>query len=263
MKRIVVFMYHALYDGAQELERIAPPDRPYALSVNQFTLQMDWLVASGIPVLSLGQAGADPKHLPQHAVLLTFDDGHDSGYRHALPLLRERGLSATFFVTTDFVAGRRGFCSWEQLAEMARCGMAVQSHGRTHRFFDDLSDAEAREELVSAKTAIERVTGAQVGAISFPGGRYRPRDLALGAGAGYRLFFTSAAGANAPEAFACAAPIRRIAVKRNTTLSSFSRYAAAAPSALIGAAAIAGVKRVVRYVAGNRLYQRLYERLSS
>ena len=235
-------MYHALYDGAQEFERIAPPDRPYALSVNQFALQMDWLVASGIPVLSLGQASADAKRLPRHAVLLTFDDGHDSGYRHALPMLRERGLSATFFVTTDFVAGRRGFCSWEQLAEMARFGV---------------------RQIVSAKTAIECGTGGQVGAISFPGGRYRPRDLALAAGAGYRLFFTSAAGANSPEAFACAAPIRRIAVKRNTTLSSFSRYAAAAPSALIGAAAIASVKQVVRYIAGNRLYQRLYERLSS
>jgi peptidoglycan/xylan/chitin deacetylase (PgdA/CDA1 family) len=256
-------MYHALYDGAQEFDRIAPPDRPYALSVDQFTLQMDWLVGSGIPVVSLAQASAGGDCLPQHAVLLTFDDGHDSGYRHALPLLRDRGLSATFFVTTDFVAGRLGFCSWTQLAEMSRYGMAIQSHGRTHRFFDDLSDAEAREELVSAKTAIERGTGGHVHAISFPGGRYRIRDIGLGTGAGYRLFFTSAVGVNSPEAFTRATPIRRIAVKRTTTLASFTRYARAAPSALIGAAAIAGAKRIVRHIAGNRLYQRLYERLSS
>lgn len=41
------------------------------------------------------------------AVAITIDDGYHDGYRHALPALRARDLSATFFVPTDLVGGSR------------------------------------------------------------------------------------------------------------------------------------------------------------
>jgi peptidoglycan/xylan/chitin deacetylase (PgdA/CDA1 family) len=260
VSRIVVFMYHALYDGERARQELGLVDRPYAISVQAFEQQLDFLKAAGIPVLSARQLVPEVANLPEAGVLLTFDDGHASGYQHAAPRLGERGLSGIFFVTSDFIGRRSGFCSWSQLAEMASAGMAVQAHGRTHRFFDDLDTAEARAELVEARAAIESGAGGRVSAISFPGGRYQARDLRLGREAGYRLFFTSEAGANCPEAFAGSAPIRRLVVTERTGLETFARLVTAERAALMRVSMTVGIKTIVRRMVGNRIYQRVSER---
>ena len=41
--------------------------------------------------------------LPPYALSLTFDDGYANNYEEAYPILREAGVPATFFITTDFV----------------------------------------------------------------------------------------------------------------------------------------------------------------
>ena len=50
-----------------------------------------------------GLAGEGP--LPERAVALTFDDGYANNAEVAAPLLRARGLPATFFLTTGFLDG--------------------------------------------------------------------------------------------------------------------------------------------------------------
>src|SRR6185312_11876791 len=57
-------------------------------------------------------------------VQLTFDDGNLSDINHALPALRERGLTATFFV----VAGRIGtahFLDEDDIRMLAAEGMTI------------------------------------------------------------------------------------------------------------------------------------------
>jgi hypothetical protein len=51
-------------------------------------------------VLECVEAG---RRLPRRAVLVTFDDGYDDNYRIAFPILRELGMSAMFFVSTDHI----------------------------------------------------------------------------------------------------------------------------------------------------------------
>jgi peptidoglycan/xylan/chitin deacetylase (PgdA/CDA1 family) len=52
-------------------------------------------------------------------VVLTFDDGYREMHDVVLPLLRARGLTATFFVATGFV-DRPHLAWWDELAWMAR-----------------------------------------------------------------------------------------------------------------------------------------------
>ncbi len=76
-----------------------------------------------------GRAPLRPK-----TVLLTFDDGRASLYRVAYPLLQRYGYQAVGFVVPTFV-GKRNFCSWQQLKEMAASGVVdIQSHTLCHRF---------------------------------------------------------------------------------------------------------------------------------
>ena len=43
------------------------------------------------------------KRLPPNAIVVTFDDGYDDNYHVALPILRELGIPATFFVSTGHI----------------------------------------------------------------------------------------------------------------------------------------------------------------
>jgi peptidoglycan/xylan/chitin deacetylase (PgdA/CDA1 family) len=260
----MVLMYHALYASATEREAIDPEDRPYAVAVSEFLRQLDLLVELGIPVVR-PQSSPTPAQATASEVdvLLTFDDGHGSNYRTAYPLLRERGLGALFFVTSDFIGARRGFCSARELREMAEGGMTIGSHGKTHRFFDDLSPAETAAEYRQSKDAIERYTGQAVTSLSFPGGRFRRSQIATGLAAGYRLFFSSRVGANNVAAFSDGGIIRRVAIRDATSLAEFAKIARGDWRWLARAQTIAGAKAIIRRIAGNRLYHAMYERLST
>lgn len=259
MSGIVVLMYHALYDGSAEREAIAEADRPYALPVATFRAQLDHLRALGLPILD--PAALAPA-VPPRGVLLTFDDGHASNYRHAFAVLRERGHSAVFFVTTDFIDRRPGFCTWAQLREMSEAGQHIGSHGRTHRFFEDLDEAPARAEFADSKAAIAGGCGTMPSMLSFPGGRFHPSQLALGRAAGFRWFFSSEVGRNRPERFASGQPIRRVAIREATSAHAFGQLASGRGVAFWRAATAGRAKRGAQRLLGNRLYHSLYERLA-
>jgi peptidoglycan/xylan/chitin deacetylase (PgdA/CDA1 family) len=262
MGRVMVLMYHALYGDTAELAGIDPADRPYAVSLHAFRAQLDWLAAAGIPVCD-PCAPQDRSKQDGVRVVLTFDDGHASNFHHAYPMLRERGIVGVFFVTTDFIGLRPGFCAWQQLQEMVAGGMRVGSHGKTHRFLDDLDREEAGFEMAASRDAIANGVGQAPTLLSFPGGRYRSDLLPLGRGAGYELFFSSDAGANRTAALKPGALLRRMAIRDDTEMVAFAGIAGAAPLTLARARAVGAMKTALRRIVGNRLYHALYERIST
>lgn len=260
MSRVVVLMYHALYRGEHEYADIGHAERPYAVSVETFERQLDFLAVAGIPVL-------DPARLPGDVpagggVLLTFDDGHGSNYRHAMPLINKRGLRAAFFVTTDFIGSRHGFCTWHEIRELADSGMLVGSHGKTHRFFDDLSASEAETEFRRSKDIIENSIAHRVSQISFPGGRFRPRHIALGQRLGFDLFHSSKVGSHPTHPIRQGAVLCRIPVRHDTPDERFHSYVLANAATLFREQFVSEAKRNLRRVIGNRIYHYLYESLA-
>jgi peptidoglycan/xylan/chitin deacetylase (PgdA/CDA1 family) len=75
-----------------------------ALGVRRFEAQMEYL-ASDFRVLSLEEAVArlEAGELPDHALVVTFDDGYRDNYRHAFPVLRRLAIPASFFLTTGAI----------------------------------------------------------------------------------------------------------------------------------------------------------------
>ena len=120
-----------------------------------------------------------PDGLPERAALLTFDDGYRSMRTVALPWLLRFGYPAVFFVPTDFIGGRNTFdaaepeeaiCNWDDLRELERQGISVQSHGASHRAFSGLNLAEREEELRRSKATLEAGLGKRVEVFSYPYG---------------------------------------------------------------------------------------------
>ena len=81
------------------------------VSAPQFEAQLDWLARNNYQVLRLADVAgflAGKKALPQRSVVITIDDGYETVYRHAFPLLKKYGFPATLFVYTDFIGSRDG-----------------------------------------------------------------------------------------------------------------------------------------------------------
>jgi len=259
MSDLIVLMYHALYADAHELEAIDAEDRPYAVHVGQFEAHLRALKAADVEVISLAAVARSARG-GRRRVLLTFDDGHASARRHALPALHRQAMSAVFFVTTDFIGRRAGFCGWDDLRALHAGGMAIQSHGASHRFFDSMNEQAATAEFEGSKRAIEAEIGSAVTAISFPGGRYSQSSLAQGANAGFTQFYSSIPGINAEVSGTHSTVLKRFAIRSGTTTQTVDSIVHARPWTIGRIVASAHLKSAVRRALGNRLYHWAYRR---
>jgi len=138
--RLTVISYHEIEEPAEALI----PD--YAVSPTMFVRHIDWLRNNGFVFVSVEQvlaAKRDESRLPSKAVLLTFDDGYQSVYTHAWPLLRMLKIPSVISVVTKWqesaeqvdYAGkqvaRNKFLSWATLKEMQSSGL-VEIASHTH-----------------------------------------------------------------------------------------------------------------------------------
>jgi peptidoglycan/xylan/chitin deacetylase (PgdA/CDA1 family) len=122
----------------------------------------------------------EPARLPERAALITFDDGYRSLREVALPWLERFGYPAVIFMPTNFVGRTNLFdlesepeeslCDWDDLRELVRRGIAVQSHGASHRAFSELAPAERVFELARSKAALEAELGQTVELFAYPYG---------------------------------------------------------------------------------------------
>jgi len=53
--------------------------------------------------------------IPNRPLIITFDDGYADNVSNAFPILKRHGLSATFFITTDYIGTGHPFW-WEKVA---------------------------------------------------------------------------------------------------------------------------------------------------
>ncbi len=123
-------------------------------------------------------------------VRLSFDDGNASDAAIALPALRERGLTATFFVLAGRLDDRTSLGAGE-IRELRAATMRIGSHGWSHVPWRGLADSDAHREFVEARQAIAEVSGAAVDEAAMPLGRYDRQLLRRLRGADYRHVFTS------------------------------------------------------------------------
>jgi peptidoglycan/xylan/chitin deacetylase (PgdA/CDA1 family) len=249
--RLPVLMYHGLHPDAH-----GPGFDPvYSVRPRDFAQHLDWLCANGYRTVRLDQL-QDP--LPEKSIVISFDDGDASIRTIALPMLRARKMVAEFCITSDFI-GRHGMVSANDVRALARAGMGVQSHGRTHRLLEDLDDAALHSELTISKHRLEALCEREVRAIALPGGRggSRERDAALRVG--YELVLTSVPGVNR------GASLRdcheRITITRDMTMEHFVamvEWRGLAPlAAQLRYRALGFPKRVL----GNARYERVRSRL--
>lgn len=141
-----ILMYHLV--GPYPRRQDWTDDYGYAIeygltvSPSQFAGEMRYLAAhtyTAISLTRLADALLYGLPLPRRAVVLTFDDGRQSPWSNAVPLLRRYGFTATFFVCSGFVGqinqtpahlNVQRYLSWDQVTSLARMGFWIEDHGQ-------------------------------------------------------------------------------------------------------------------------------------
>lgn len=112
----------------------------------------------------------------QSAVTLMFDDGEDTTYTQAKPILEQYGFVGASAVITGEV-GSDGYMSYSNLSALQTSGWEIVSHSITHRDMTKLSTFAVRRELLNSKNALTS-QGLTVNNFAIPFGAYNGNLLA-------------------------------------------------------------------------------------
>ncbi len=129
--RLEILMYHDIVDAGE-------PVSDWTVTVKKFRSDMAWLWDNGYTSFLPGEL-PEPEELPEKSVLITFDDGYESNYRYALPILREYGMKAVVSVIVQRIdTGVPGFLTWDMIREMAESGVfEIGSHTYDNHLYSE------------------------------------------------------------------------------------------------------------------------------
>ena len=118
----------------------------------------------------------------EKVIYLTFDEGYENGYTEdILDTLKEKNVSATFYVTLDYVKSSSAI-----VKRMIEEGHAVGNHTCSHPSLPDCSDEQFRSELQNLEKYIEsNFSGYKTTTLRPPKGEFSVRTLSLAKDMGY------------------------------------------------------------------------------
>jgi peptidoglycan/xylan/chitin deacetylase (PgdA/CDA1 family) len=86
--------------------------------------------------------------------------------------------------------------TWKQLRELAREGLTLGSHTRTHPIMTHITPEQMREEVRGSQEALQREIGACLPIFCYPNGNHNDAVLTVLRDQGIRIAFTTLSGLN-------------------------------------------------------------------
>ena len=151
--KVMILMYHHLVEDGETLNSMT-------VTVSRFRQDMEYLRENGYVTLlpeELSQILRGKRACPERAVVVSFDDGYESNYSIAYPILCETGCRAVISLITENIREEREegafMLCWPEVEEMAASGMIeFGSHS------DNLHNPDIGGEL---RKGIDAVNGVQ------------------------------------------------------------------------------------------------------
>jgi len=109
------------------------------------------------------------KPFDQPLITVTFDDGWESVYNQAMPLLQKYGIPTTQYVLSG-TADNYSYMNWQQIKNTSQSGHDIQCHSIDHADLTLLSQKDMLRELTSCKNDVEKKVGVKVSDFASPYG---------------------------------------------------------------------------------------------
>jgi peptidoglycan/xylan/chitin deacetylase (PgdA/CDA1 family) len=192
--KLTILMYHKIDEPAADVRFpgnfVAP---------EQFERQMHALLAWGYRTISfddwLEYRDGRTDSLPSKPLIITFDDGYTCFDRHAWPILRSFGLSATVFLVASQIGGTNAWdpderqetlLGADRIKALQSEGVSFGSHSYSHLPLARVSLEQAREELSRSRTELGELLGRRVDVVAYPFSNQNAAVRDLTRQAGYR-----------------------------------------------------------------------------
>jgi peptidoglycan/xylan/chitin deacetylase (PgdA/CDA1 family) len=157
---------------------------PWTIGCEAFAQQVDWLEERfDIVTLAEAQHRITTGKNRRPTAVITFDDGYADNCDFALPLLLDRELPFTYFVTSGNIQSARPFAhdieggvplapnTVADIQALAEAGIEIGAHTRTHVDLATVDRQQLRDEIVGSKQDLEDMTGQPVCYFAFPFGQ--------------------------------------------------------------------------------------------
>jgi peptidoglycan/xylan/chitin deacetylase (PgdA/CDA1 family) len=181
---VPILMYHVI---------AAPPaGAPFPglyVQPSEFAAQMEALKRAGWHALTLDQVQAYWQHGvslgPGKPIVLTFDNGYQSQYTRALPVLRRLGWVADENVQLTGLPPSQGGLSQAQIKGLVEAGWELDTQGFSHADLITLDPEELHYQVAVARSTVQRRYGVPVNWFCYPSGHYDATVIAAVKAAGY------------------------------------------------------------------------------
>lgn len=184
----VILLYHHVDDDTPPSTTISP---------NEFRGHLEYLRNNNFNVMPLDEMLdklSSQQAIAEKAVAISFDDGYESIYQIAFPLLQEFNFPFTVFVSTGPIDRQQGnYMNWAEIAEMSSAGVTIANHMVEHPYMLERMENETqqqwlnrlREEILEAQASIKQYTGQDHKLLAYPYGEYDPQIKQLVASLGF------------------------------------------------------------------------------
>ncbi|HLO15308.1 MAG TPA: polysaccharide deacetylase family protein [Anaerolineales bacterium] len=168
---VPILLYHHIGFSLQN-------DTVYYVSPDAFDQQMNLLYQWGYKTISvelLVRAINEGAELPPKPILLTFDDGSETTYSTALPIMQRYGFTGTSYIVYNYV-GIPNYMNADQIRALYAAGWEIGSHGLSHIDLTTRPDRQ-RDEIVESRRKLQSLLGIPILSFSYPFGAYDSDSL--------------------------------------------------------------------------------------
>ena len=161
-------------------------DTTYYVSPDAFDKQMNLLYQWGYQTISvelLVRAIKEGTELPPKPIVLTFDDGSETIFENALPVLQRYHFTGVSYIVYNYI-GIRNYMTVDQIRAVYAAGWEIGSHSLSHT---DLTARPERQkdEVVESRRQLESLLGIPILSFAYPFGAYDRDSLHYVHQAGY------------------------------------------------------------------------------
>jgi peptidoglycan/xylan/chitin deacetylase (PgdA/CDA1 family) len=182
--RVPILMYHVI--------NVPPAGAAFPglyVPADEFTAQMQALKAAGWHAVTLDQLRANWTRGvplgPGKPIVLTFDNGYQSQYLNALPVLKQLGWVADENIQLSGLPPDQGGITDAQVRALVAAGWELDTQGISHADLVTLDAAQLQYQIATARQLLRSRYGVPVNWFCYPSGHYNATVIDAVRAAGY------------------------------------------------------------------------------